>query len=175
MSHQSNQSLRRFNQFVELQADGSAFLSLADWAYEKPSVSNQPQETSVFEKELASLAANLNPSKVHKHLNGVCKTLERILNVPGEFNEDEVVQVLSIRIQLEHAFALINKMNWQKLDLNLLLADERIKLILRDRRNMSAAKTAIAQIMRNWSIPKSLSWVTNDNRTDDIVGRRRTI
>jgi hypothetical protein len=154
-----NRLYSKFQSMYKNGAVGAAFVSLAEIFHillQKPI----PSELKLDWEGCINRSADKLPiEKVCSELFHKYTQLGRILAVGGAYNEDEFLQILTLRIEIELAEALLIHLNWPHSCFSHHNLDEAIHGALFDPQNARSRNTAVRLIRRNWGIPLKSEWL----------------
>lgn len=148
----------KFQMFQARGAVGSAFISLAEIFHV---LGKHPQAIGPNSDSLDRIkqtAKTLSKDGVRSELLRKYAQLRQILSVPGAYNEDEILQILTLRIEVELAEALLNFLNWPAQISDAILDDE-IHRALCEPENIRPRNDAIRLIRRNWGLLLRSEWL----------------
>ena len=85
--------------------------------------------------------------------------LRQIVSVPGLFDEDEILLVLTLRVELEIAALFFDDLGWDSSQLQEDSVDKALRDILEDECNTAQRTSSIRLIQKNWGIPLVSEWL----------------
>jgi len=81
-----------------------------------------------------------------------------MVSTAGAYDAYEIVLLLTIRIELESAEALLAALS-QAADLVPSTVDDDLRALRADRQNKKAYQTALSMLRRNWGFPLESEWL----------------
>jgi hypothetical protein len=146
-----------YESFAQKGANSSAFTRLAEILNVVLNSELSKRMHYDFLKRVEDAAKAIGKDAVHGDYEAKLLRLKKITSVGTDFNDDEVLLLLTLRVQLQVAAELYDHLGWESLGLSNPDIDVTIKRIMRT--NEESSQTALALARKNWGLPLVTDWL----------------
>lgn len=143
----------------EAGAEESAFVHLGEILNVLANQRVSQRDRDQWERTITEESSTLSCEHVSRRLTATVEKLRRIVSVPGEFDEDEILLILTLRVSIELASHLLVFLGWNCVPLCDQELDELLHHILKDVSNDASTKWAAGLMRRNWGVPLVSEWL----------------